>query len=281
MGRLSGVAAGVAACVVLTGCGERSEPLGPQASLFPVTVVGEGGEPTTVAAPVRRIALAAPSPGHLLAALAADSIVSVFDANGRIGPGRLRRARPDLIVAGDATDPLELERAERRARVPAYVMPEDTIDEVQRAAVDLGVLLAIPDRAREIARGIQLSRDDVRRRLAGRPRVSVFVDLGGFTTANDRSLVGDMIREAGGRNVFADAEPGPPVDLAELERLDPDVYVVRTAARRAAVLASPRTQSLRAVRERRVVVFSGFVPGPHIGGALEQLAMALHPDAYR
>ena len=53
----------------------------------------------------------------------------------------------------------------------------------------------------------------------------MFVDLGGRQTASDNTLVGDLIREARGRNVGGGVPEGLPVPVGELLALDPEVYV--------------------------------------------------------
>ena len=113
----------------------------------------------------------------------------------------------------------------------------------------------------------------------------VFVDRGGFASASDSSLIGDMIREARGRNVAANVPDDLPLSVRQLRAIDPDVYV--TVAPDGPTLKQlrrgPRTRKLKAVRTGRVVSIDGRLlsPGPDIGAGLLALARALHPDAFR
>ena len=74
-------------------------------------------------------------------------------------------------------------------------------------------------------------RDPAARRSGSRPGsprtkpVTVFVDTGFFTTVGDRSLLGDMIRQAGGTNVAGASPETGPFDLGRSRKLDPDVYL--------------------------------------------------------
>ena len=114
---------------------------------------------------------------------------------------------------------------------------------------------------------------------------TVFVDRGGFTSASDSSLIGDLIREARGRNVAGDVPDGLNLTVRQLLARDPQVYV--TVAGAGATLKQlrrgPRTKQLQAVRNGRVVTVDErlLMPGPSIGVGLEVLARALHPDAVR
>jgi ABC-type Fe3+-hydroxamate transport system substrate-binding protein len=122
-------------------------------------------------------------------------------------------------------------------------------------------------------------------RLARVPRVSVFVDTGFFTTVSDQSLIGDVIGEARGTNVAGPTAESGPVDISELARLDPDVYlaVSDTGLTLADLRRNPLTRKLRAVRKHRFVVADADLlqPGPGIGEGLEEVARLLHPNAFR
>lgn len=281
------VAIALALLAGASGCGERSEPTGLQAELFPITVVGGGDRPVTLPAPARRIALLDTTLEGTLAAIgAARRIVgSPVDASGGLLPGDLRRLEPDLVVAPATTDERTLSRAAAATSAPIYLAPGSTIREVEQTITQLGALTAQPARARAVVRGIERRRRQVERRLRGRPRVTAFVDLGLFTTASDQTLVGDLLRAAGARNVAADIADGGPIDLAELRRADPDVYVAtrESGTTLRELRADERTRKLRAVRQGRFVLVpaADLDPGPGIGRGLARLARGLHPDAFR
>ena len=121
------------------------------------------------------------------------------------------------------------------------------------------------------------------RLLRGRPRTTVFVDLGGRETASDNTLVGDLIREARGRNVGGDVPDGLPVPVDELLALDPEVYVSVGGPTLEQLRRGVRTRRLRAVKSGRVHVLDERLLSatPAIAQGLDRLARALHPDAFR
>lgn len=287
VGRVAAAAAAVALLVLGAGCGERSEPTGSGIRLYPVTVQTAGDRPLIVRAAARRIAVLDEAAGEILNALGAgDRIAGApLDSTGGIRFAVLRRLEPDLVVAAAAADERDLSRAADATGAPVYTAPGDSIRQVERAITQLGLLTARPVEARALVRAIERRRREVGARLAQAPRVSVFVDTGFFTTVSDQELLGDLIREARGRNVAGPSpEPGP-FDLAELVALDPDVYLATSdsGVELADLRRDPRTRKLTAVREERFAVAGSelLVPGPRIGEGLEEIARLLHPDAFR
>lgn len=283
--RALSLAATTVLVLTATACGERSEPTGPASDLFPLTVTGGDERPVALQAPALRIALLDPAFESTLVALGAGARIvgTPLSANGELRPAVLRRLEPDLVVASEQTDGQTLSRADAVTDAPIYVAQGASLSEVERTITQLGAITATPAAARRLVRGLEQRRRAVVRRVRERPRVSVFVDLGFFTTASDQTLVGDLVRIAGGRNV-AGSVAGP-LDVADLRRLDPDVYV--SLAESGLTLSELRKDRLlshlRAVRTGRVVFVGAAAldPGPHLGSTLQQLARALHPDAFR
>jgi ABC-type Fe3+-hydroxamate transport system substrate-binding protein len=192
--------------------------------------------------------------------------------------------RPDLVVAPSDTDEKTLSQADG-AGAPVYVTPDRSVTEIERAITQLGLIVAEPSAARRRVREIERRRRRVNRLLRRSRPATVFVDRGGFTSASDSSLIGDLIREAHGRNVAGDVPDGLQLTVRQLRARDPEVYV--TVAGAGATLKQlqrgPRTKKLQAVRKGRVVTIDErlLMPGPNIGVGIEVLARALHPDAVR
>jgi ABC-type Fe3+-hydroxamate transport system substrate-binding protein len=74
--------------------------------------------------------------------------------------------------------------------------------------------------------------------------------------------------------------------LGELKTANPDVYVVTSdsGVTLEELRRGPETRDLRAVQEGRVVVLPAELvtrAGPNVATAFEQVAVALHPDAFR
>jgi ABC-type Fe3+-hydroxamate transport system substrate-binding protein len=289
MGRLAAVGAAAALVLVLTACGERSEPTGPGAALYPVTVASPGGDkPIVLRRPARRIAVIAPSIQGILVDLGAGRQIAgtPLAQNGSVKVADLRALRPDLIVASSATDDQALAQAAQAVRgTPVYVAPDDSIAGVEQTITQLGLITARPAGASRLVQEIERKRALVRKRLTGAPGVSVFVDTGLFTTVSNQSLVGDLLREAHAANVAGDSAQVGPFDLQELAGLDPRWYVTTSdsGTTLAKLRRDPRTRKLGAVKAGRFVIIDAglLAPGPTIGQGLVDLARSLHPDAFR
>jgi iron complex transport system substrate-binding protein len=273
------IVAVLAAALSAAACGERSEPVGAAAELYPLTVTTED-RPLTIPAPAKRIVVLDGGAEAILEAIGAGdrvvgSSVKVEDLSG---------LRPDLVVAPSGTDEQTLSQADA-AGAPVYVTPDRSVTEIERAITQLGLIVAEPAAARRRVRDIERRRRRVTSQLRGTRPTTVFVDRGGFTSASDSSLIGDVIREARGRNVAGDVPDGLNLTVKQLLARDPEVYV--TVAGGGATLKQlrkgQRTKRLQAVRRGRVVTIDGrlLMPGPSIGVGLEVLARALHPNAVR
>ncbi len=285
MGRLGLAVLAGALLLAGTACGERSEPKEATVRLYPVTVEAAGDRTLVVERAARRIAVLDPGVGEIVRALGGRVAGTPLDATGRIRFDELRRLRPDLVVASDTADERDLSRAGEVTRATVYTAPGDSIRQVERSITQLGLLTGQPIRARALVRAIETRRREAAAKLAGRLPVTVFVDTGFFTTVSDQSLIGDLIREAGGRNVAGSTpEPGP-FALRDLVELDPNVYLTTsdTGLTLADLRRNRQTKKLTAVREGRFVVADVglLTPGPRIGDGLVALARLLHPDAFR
>jgi ABC-type Fe3+-hydroxamate transport system substrate-binding protein len=289
MGRLARVALAAGLLLAVAACGERSEPTGPGASLYPVTVPSpSGGKPLVVRKPATRIAVIAPNVQRIIVDLGAGRQIAgtPMAQNGSVMIPELRALRPDLIVASLATDDQDVARAARAVRgVPVYVASDDSISGVEQTITELGLITDRPGDAARLVREIEEKRTLVRKHLAGVPGVSVFVDLGFFTTVSNQSLIGDLFREAHARNVAGDSPQVGPFDPVGLAQLDPRYFLATSdsGTTLAQLRRNPKTRKLPAVRAGRfVIVEAGLLePGPTIGQGLVELAHLLHPNAFR
>jgi ABC-type Fe3+-hydroxamate transport system substrate-binding protein len=270
----------VLACALLaTACGERSEPVGAPIELYPLTITTQD-RPLTIPAPAKRIVVLDGGAEAILEAIGAGDRV----VGSSVDVADLPDLRPDLVVAPSDTDEKTLSQADA-AGAPVYVTPDRSVTEIERAITQLGLIVAEPSAARRRVREIERRRQRVNRLLRRARPTTVFVDRGGFTSASDSSLIGDLIREARGRNVAGDVPDGLQLTVRQLRARDPEVYV--TVAGMGATLKQlrrgPRTKKLQAVRKGRVVTIDErlLMPGPNIGVGVEVLARALHPNAVR
>jgi ABC-type Fe3+-hydroxamate transport system substrate-binding protein len=261
--------------LIAVGCGERSEPVGPAEDLFPLTIT-TAERSLTIPSPPRRIVVLEGGSESILEALGAPVVAS------NVAVADLEGLRPDLVVAPSTTSERALSEA-AAAGTPVYVTQDTSIAEIERSVTQLGLIIAEPSTARRLVRGVERQRQRLRRLLRGRPRTTVFVDFGRRETASDNSLVGDLIREARGRNAGADVPEGIPVPVDELVALDPEVYVSVGGPTLQQLRKGTRTRQIRAVKSGRVHVLDERLLSatPAIARGIDRLARALHPDAFR
>ena len=290
-----------------TACGERSEPLGELEQPYPVTVQGVGEEPAVLGNQPERIVALDPGAAELVIALGArdrlvgipsdiskgkrprqaeSSAVEVVSPNRRIRVDEVTKLEPDLIVAAPGTDQLDLSRVRRDTGAAVYVQPTASVEDVLRATLELGLLVGEPVQARTVASRIRSEIAATEERVAEEPLTTAFVDTGFFVSVPRRSLLGDLIVRAQGENVAGDTAGGEPFPVNRLRRLDPEVYLATSASRVSlpSLRRDPRTAKLTAVKEARVRVLPSDLvqrAGPYVGSALERVARALHPDAFR
>jgi iron complex transport system substrate-binding protein len=290
-----------------TACGERSEPLGELEQPYPVTVQGVGEEPAVLGNQPERIVALDPGAAELVIALGArdrlvgipsdiskgkrprqaeSSAVEVVSPNRRIRVDEVTKLEPDLIVAAPSTDQLDLSRVRRDTGAAVYVQPTASVEDVLRATLELGLLVGEPVQARTVASRIRSEIAATEERVAEEPLTTAFVDTGFFVSVPRRSLLGDLIVRAQGENVAGDTAGGEPFPVNRLRRLDPEVYLATSASRVSlpSLRQDPRTAKLTAVKEARVRVLPSDLvqrAGPYVGSALERVARALHPDAFR
>ena len=281
----------LATCVLVilaagTACGERSEPTGPTIRLYPVTVADSEDRAITLSREPGRIVTLTEATADIVRALGnGRRLVGApgrfFGPSGALVASRLRAARPDLVLAASDTDGIGTRATTVKA--PVYFAPNGSVEEVERAITRIGLLLGHPVEARRVVHGVRERRAQIARELAGTPAVSVFVDTGFFTTVPERSLIGDLVRQAHGRNVAGPSpEPGP-FDLDVLLQLDPAVYLATSDSDTTlrVLRKDRRTRKLTAIREGRFVIVDARLlePGPRVGEGLREIARALHPNA--
>jgi ABC-type Fe3+-hydroxamate transport system substrate-binding protein len=276
----------VAATLVLTACGERDEPTGVVASPFPVTVEGaalDAGSAELIAALGAADRLVGVPVG--VDVNAAETPAQVVDENGTVDIGAVVALEPDLVVVTPETDRVDAAQVERRTRAPVYVQPALTVGDVRRAALDLGFLLGRPVEARRLAGKLEKDVAEVESKLGDVKPTTAFVDTGLFVTIRDPSLFADLIRRAKGENVATETDAGP-LSAEELADRDPDVYLVTSDSGLTLedLRRSPQTRDLTAVKDGRVVVLPLDLvtrAGPRVAEALQTIAVALHPDAFK
>ena len=204
-----------------------------------------------------------------------------------LGPGlrpnveAVLAARPDLVILYASEDNRDAARRLRAAGLPTVAYRVDRLADFRRVTLALGRLTGDSAAARLTVDTVLATLARVRAAASTPPHRRVFWPLweSPLLSAGGGSFLTELLEIAGARNVYADLpQPSPTVTLEDVVRRDPDV-VLTSAASRARLLADPRWQVLRAVREGHVLVFDSTIangPSARVGASAAGLAALLH-----
>lgn len=288
------VGLGLLLLVLASGCGPdepavEADDVG-RAPGDSISLVDDAGRELLLPRPPRRIVSLVPSATEILLALeAADRIVArtEYDSvpaleelpsvGGGLHPNleRLVAMDPDLVIRFAGPSDRETPARLTELGIPHLAVRPDGIEDVRRIVRLLGRVTAAPGRADSLVARMDSTLSTVRARVESRPPRQVAFVLGGSPpwVAGPGTFVDELLRVAGGRNVFADLGElyGPvsreafvsrPVDLVitsqreELDFVPEDVPVHRV---------SPDVET----------------PGLDLGESARTLARILHPRAFR
>lgn len=268
------------------------------------------------AAPPARIVSTAPSVTEMLYALGlGDRVVGVTTycryppeaaRKPKIGsytkPGveTILSLRPDLVVVQQT--PLRIADQLRTLKLPVLELEHETVAGIYESVRRIGEAAGVPDRARELNTRLAAGLEEVRNHAAGaRPRRMMFIvgrtpgTLDGLVAVGRASYLSELIRIAGGVNIFAEAAAAyPKVTHEEVLARDPEVIVdmgdmadtlhVTGAHKRGVVALWNRYPSIAAVRGKRVYAVASdvfVVPGPRLVEAAREFSKMLHPERWR
>jgi iron complex transport system substrate-binding protein len=166
--------------------------------------------------------------------------------------------QPDLVILW-AQQSESIAALEERG-VPVFGVFLSSFADVYREVESLGVLTGASRRAGELNRWTQEELRGLQARLpdlpeAKRPGVYFMWSQGSLETSGASSTVDELIRLAGGRNVFQDvAREHMIVNLESVVAANPDVIIMWNNGRKSPsdILADPQWSAIRAVREKRV-----------------------------
>ncbi|MER7946589.1 ABC transporter substrate-binding protein [Streptomyces sp. NPDC096079] len=305
---------------LLAGCAAPAEPA-PEAKPapgFPYTVTN-CGVTTTYQAPPRRAVTMNQHVTEVMLALGLEkSLVGTAYLDDAVLPAfkkaydgvpvlakeypskeALLAANPDFVYggyssafdakAGRGRDDLKRSGIATRLNTEYCPSGSTSLDDLYREVRETGRTFGVPDRAETWIRGARTTVAATEKRLKGVSPVSVFVyDSGDKTafTAGGKGIGNELIRRAGGRNVFADLDKtfGDATWEQVLDRR-PDVIVIydygttTVAQKKQRLLDDPALKDVPAVKNRRFAVLplSDTVLGVRVPAAVDKLAAQLHP----
>ncbi|MEV5129858.1 ABC transporter substrate-binding protein [[Kitasatospora] papulosa] len=319
----------LSAVLLTAGCGSSGETprdhkaAGASPQGFPVTI-DNCGVKTTYDEPPARVVTIHQHPAELMLALGLkDRMVGTAFPDSAVLP-ELRQdfeavpelaerepsfetvldAEPDLVYGGYGSAFDEKEGRSRKAFTDAgidtylnreycgkkQVTMEDTYDEIRT----IGKIFGVSDRAEKLVSTLESDVDKAASSVESEPKVPVFVydsgDKSAFT-AGGKSLGTELIRLAGGRNVFADLDDVfGDVSWEQVVDRKPEVIAIYDYAGAGSVeqkkkflLSQPELAGVPAVKNERFVVLplTATLVGIRSAYAVGDLADGLHPGNLR
>jgi len=198
--------------------------------------------------------------------------------------------KPDLAIqsAGRKEALLAVQQIQKEGVAAAVFHPTsfaDLFSVIER----IGVLTGEPVEAKKLVGSLQARIDRVKKRLEGishRPSVFFEVRYPNLLGAGQRSIVNDIIDQAGGINCVEKEKKLVRMNMEALIKRNPDVYVIQRGPMNQNP-SNPSSRShfqvLRAVKNGRIMVVDEQVysrPGPRSVEAVEELAAFLHPERF-
>lgn len=270
---------------------------------FPTSVTDFQGRSVAISKRPERIVSIGPSNTEFLFALGAgDRVVGDDDFSDepaaaktkehvggvKVNLEKVASLKPDLVITVKFSDGT-IEALSQTSAAVLVIDPQGAAD-VARSATLIG--RAIGADGAKLADDIQKQLDALKAKTDPAPKLKVFHEIDAsdpakIYTVGPGSFIDDLIKLAGGTNVFAATKsPYPTVSGEEIVRSDPDVIVLGDALYGTTIeslTSRPGWAALTAVKNKRVYaglsVFSR--PGPRLGEAALAYAKLVHPELFR
>jgi iron complex transport system substrate-binding protein len=262
---------------------------------------------------IRRIVSLVPALTETLYAIGAGSLVVGVSSFDRYPPDvellprvgalvdpdaeRILALRPDLVLTYGSQE--DARARFERAGIQVYTYRHGGIEAILGTIARLGSLTGQQAQARDVIHQVRARLASLQARVAGRRRPHTLVvfertpqTLRGTYVSGGAGFLNEMLQLAGGTNVFADVarESVQPSHETILARGPEVILEIRADGLLAPGDAAADRQvwsalsTLPAVRNRRVHFLNGeqlVVPGPRLADGVEQMARALHPEAFQ
>jgi iron complex transport system substrate-binding protein len=203
---------------------------------------------------------------------------------------RVLTLRPQLVLVSTASQLEAFTSQLNEHGIAVYITDPHDLEGVFRTITNLGDLLNEPVAASDVVKQLRARTETVERAVAGAPPVRVFFQLSSqpLYTAGKTSFVTNLIERAGGRSVTSNVNEAWPrlSDEAALASR-PEALIMLSGESMGVASNTKVAPALRkspAVQTGRVYSIDGDLltrPGPRLVDGLEQIARALHPEAFK
>ncbi len=274
---------------------------------FAATFPDEVGRKLEAQGSPQRIVSVAPSVTETLFALGlGDRLVGVSSycqfppealkkekVGGYINPSleKIVALRPDLVIGIAEGDLKTFVDKLAKLKIPVYITNPKNVSEVITSMQHIGEVTYSVQSAQRVTQAMKERIQAIQTKVQGRPhpRVLHVLNFEPLISAGKGTFVDDLIRLGGGRNIAETAQGKyPRFSLEEVLAVDPEVIILASMRSDDPLTEQrrwwERWKTITAVRQGRIHVLNSDLihrPSPRIVDGLEQVARAIHPEAFK
>jgi iron complex transport system substrate-binding protein len=202
---------------------------------------------------------------------------------------RIIALKPQIVLVSTASQLEAFTRQLDQQQIAVYVTDPQSLDEVFRSISTLGDLFGTKEPAERLVADLRRRSDAVTAAVSATKPIAVFYQVSDepLYTIGRESYLTDLVRRAGGVSVTADVATGFPrfSDEAALAAR-PEAIILPTGGSMGtanSTAASPFKNSPAVLNSRVYKVNEDHLqrPGPRLVDGLEEMARALHPEAFK
>lgn len=212
-----------------------------------------------------------------------ESVGSLMDPNIE----KILELNPDLVIASTHFQKEVLEKLEESDIKVVVLYGEESFEGVYDTIEKLGKVLNRESKAADVIGEMKAKVEDVKSKVEGLEKPSVYYVVGygesGDFTATKETFIAQMIEMAGGKNAADDAE-GWKYSLEKVVEKDPEILICsKYFDSKTGIEAANGYKDLSAVKEGRLYEIDNNKldrQGARLADGLEELAKAIHPEAF-
>ncbi len=271
------------------------------------TFTDEVGRKVELPGSPRRIVSVAPSVTEALFALGlGEKVVGVSTycnyppeapkkekVGGYITPSleKMMALRPDLVIGTADGDLKSFVNKLASLGIPVYITNPRSISGVITSIRHIGEVTFSPLAAERLVESMKRKMEAVREKVHGRPRPRVFHVLAydPLISSGKGTFVDDLIRAAGGVNIAENAKgKHPRYGMEDVIAQDPEVIILSSMNSKDPLTEQRQWwhqwKEISAVRLDRIYVIDADLihrPSPRVVDGMEEMAKAIHPEAFK
>ncbi|MEK6675868.1 MAG: helical backbone metal receptor [Planctomycetota bacterium] len=218
-------------------------------------------------------------------------IGGLFDADIE----RIVALKPDLVVLRGRKE--SVEELCRQQKISLFWDKTENLADITTTVLDLSTVFSRETEGRKLIAEFRQRLNAIEKRVAGKPRPRVLLTVGrrpdhlsDIMTAGKGSFLDEMIRIAGGENLFGDVEmPYPQISTEAIIAKQPDVIVelvpeleLTRDLREEMTNGWKKLAPLPATKTGRIYFLddkNALIPSPRYVEIVEKVSRLLHPDA--